>query len=127
MNNIRELREKKGLTQYQLAELIHTSQPQIKRLEGGDRELTVAWAKRLAGVLGTTAEKILFPHLEASTPQSPLERLRSALLAYGVDKDDLPRIIKVINGFVDDEDDDEQPGEGRSQSARASRRHEPTP
>jgi transcriptional regulator with XRE-family HTH domain len=128
MSNLKELREKKGLTQSQLAELAGTSQPQIRRLENGDRELTVAWAERLAGPLNTTPVGILFPHLQTDRTQTPTEQLRAALIAYGVDREDLGPILRVINGFVNsDADDDEQPRSDRSPSARASRRHEPTP
>jgi SOS-response transcriptional repressor LexA len=60
MNRIRDLRAERGLTQSQLAELAKTSQPQIRRLELGERELTKAWAERLAPHLGTTAQNLLF-------------------------------------------------------------------
>lgn len=45
-------RLKAGLTQVQLAELAHTSQSQIDRLEKGQRKLTQLWAKRLAPHVG---------------------------------------------------------------------------
>ncbi|MCH4542745.1 helix-turn-helix domain-containing protein [Ochrobactrum sp. A-1] len=61
MNEIRRLREKKQLSQAQLAEMAGTSQPQIKRLEDGARKLTKEWAERLAPHLETTAEGLLFP------------------------------------------------------------------
>lgn len=34
--------------------------------------------------------------------QSPEERLSSALIAYGIDKDELPQVFKAIKGFVND-------------------------
>lgn len=61
MNPIRSLREKARLSQAALARLANTSQPQIKRLEDGDRTLTKEWAERLAPALHVTAEDILFP------------------------------------------------------------------
>lgn len=48
-----------GLTQDALALLAQTSQPQIRRLENGERELTVSWARRLAPHLNTTIERLL--------------------------------------------------------------------
>ena len=60
MNMIKELREKLGMSQANLAEAIRTSQPQIKRLESGERKLTKEWAERLSGPLGVTAEVLLF-------------------------------------------------------------------
>ena len=57
---IRVLREKIGLTQQQLADAVGTSQPQIRRLEAGERRLTKEWAERIAVHLRTTAEILLF-------------------------------------------------------------------
>ncbi|MBB5092805.1 transcriptional regulator with XRE-family HTH domain [Pseudochrobactrum saccharolyticum] len=61
MSQLKRLREKIGLTQKELGALAGTSQPQIKRLEDGDRTLTKQWAERLAPHLNTTAEALLFP------------------------------------------------------------------
>lgn len=60
MSTLKTLREKMGLTQSALGELAGTSQPQIKRLEDGDRKLTKEWAQRLAPHLDTTPEALLF-------------------------------------------------------------------
>lgn len=60
MSKIKEFRKKIGMSQAQLAELLGTSQPQIRRLEAGDRKLTKEWAERLAGPLETTAAELLF-------------------------------------------------------------------
>lgn len=67
MPSIRELREAKGLTQEQLAKLVKTSQPQIKRLEKGERKLTKEWAQRLGPHLGISAQSLLF---EGTAPQA---------------------------------------------------------
>jgi phage repressor protein C with HTH and peptisase S24 domain len=69
MDDLKSLRERAGLTQQELADKIGTSQPQIKRLESGERELTRTWAERLAPALKTTALKILFPDSEATDGQ----------------------------------------------------------
>lgn len=61
MSQLKRLREKSGLTQKELGIRAGTSQPQIKRLEDGDRTLTKEWAERLAPHLNTTAEALLFP------------------------------------------------------------------
>lgn len=61
MPNLTELREAAELTQKQLAKLAKTSQPQINRLETGERELTKPWAERLAPALKVSARDILFP------------------------------------------------------------------
>lgn len=74
MDDLKTLREAAGLTQAELADLANTSQPQIKRLESGDRELTRTWAERLAPHLNTTAVKLLFPDTRnvGTTIRAPL-------------------------------------------------------
>jgi transcriptional regulator with XRE-family HTH domain len=64
MKGLQALRERKGLTQEALARLAHTSQPQIDRLEKGKRQLTVAWAKRLAPLVDAKPLDLLPPELQ---------------------------------------------------------------
>lgn len=59
-------------------------------------------------------------------PGSPEEQLRSALLAYGVDRSQLGRLTTIINTFVRPAEQPEQsPPDDRPQ--RASRRREEVP
>lgn len=67
MKTLREAREAAGLTQAALADLAATTQPQIRRLEAGERKLTREWAQRLAPHLRIEARALLFPD---SPPQS---------------------------------------------------------
>lgn len=69
MDDLKTLREALGLTQAELAEKVGTSQPQIRRLEAGERELTRSWAERLAPALRTTAVRLLFPDAPVDTSQ----------------------------------------------------------
>ena len=50
-NQLRALRESKGLTLEQLASAVGTTNQQISHLELGKRQLTVAWLVRLAAAL----------------------------------------------------------------------------
>lgn len=59
VERLRSARLKAQLTQTALAELAGTTQPQINRLENGERELTVVWAKRLASFLSVPVEWLL--------------------------------------------------------------------
>lgn len=67
---IKELRDAKNLTQSDLAELVGTSQPQIKRLESGERTLSKEWAERIAPHLGVTPEILLFGKPDGLPPLS---------------------------------------------------------
>ena len=49
---VRELRERSGLTQKQLAQRLSTTQPTIARLEAGGVDVRLSTVTRLAGVLG---------------------------------------------------------------------------
>lgn len=60
-------------------------------------------------------------------PQSPEDRLRSALLAFGVDKEELGRAVSAVKVFVDDLDEQSSQGPLEDQSAPSSRRHGSTP
>jgi phage repressor protein C with HTH and peptisase S24 domain len=73
MNMIKELRDKLKISQADLAEAVGTSQPQIKRLEAGDRKLTKEWAERLSPHLGVPPEALLFgnPNVETVKVNPP--------------------------------------------------------
>lgn len=60
MRGLRAFREARGLSQAQLAELVGTSQPQIGRLESGERKLTKEWAERLGPPLRVSPEALIF-------------------------------------------------------------------
>lgn len=60
MGNLTKLRHRARLSQAALAKLAHTTQPQIKRLEHGERKLTREWAQRLAPHLDAIPEDLIF-------------------------------------------------------------------
>lgn len=66
MNRIAKLREQRGLTQAELAKLAHTTQPQIQRLERGERRLTEDWMKRIAAALDVDPADLLEVATKAS-------------------------------------------------------------
>ena len=50
-NEIKNLRNKKGLSQQELADMVGTSFQQISKLERGERPVTPYWARRIAEAL----------------------------------------------------------------------------
>ena len=72
MPTLKDAREAAALTQAALADLAGTSQPQIRRLETGERKFTREWAERLAPHLGASAEALLFPTSQPRTEAIPL-------------------------------------------------------
>ncbi|MCM8734330.1 LexA family transcriptional regulator [Azospirillum sp. A1-3] len=71
MTTMRELRQAAGLSQEKLAELAGTSQPQINKLETGQRKMTVDWAVKLARPLGVEPALLLGLDVPAVTPATP--------------------------------------------------------
>lgn len=104
ISEIRRLRQIKGWSQQHLADLAGTSQPQIKRLEAGERKLSIEWAERLAPHLGVSAKDLMFPDGkdQADTPQ---QRIRQFLDEEGItdidpdeikDPDIMARIVEHL-------------------------------
>jgi DNA-binding XRE family transcriptional regulator len=61
MSFMKELRNKVGLSQVELADLAGTSQPQIHKLEVGKLRLSKDWAQRLGPHLRIDPMRLLFP------------------------------------------------------------------
>lgn len=57
--NVKKLREEKGLTQQELANLVEIAQPTIAQYEKGMKLPTIVTGVNLAEVLGTTCEKLV--------------------------------------------------------------------
>lgn len=68
MSTMRELRQAAGLSQERLADLAGTSQPQINKLETGQRKMTVDWAVKLARPLGVEPTALLGLDAPSSAP-----------------------------------------------------------
>lgn len=60
-NKIKEFRDKRGLTQAELGQLLGMSQTAISLYETGDRKPDVEIAKNIAKVLHTTLDSIFVP------------------------------------------------------------------
>jgi transcriptional regulator with XRE-family HTH domain len=58
-NNIKAIRESRGMTQEALAAKLGTSTAQVNRLEKSVRKLTVEWLLRICGALDATADEIV--------------------------------------------------------------------
>lgn len=67
-NRLQELREAKGLTQAELANLVGTTGQQIGRLEAGKRKLTIEWMRLLAPALGVAPNDLLEDYAAVGVP-----------------------------------------------------------
>ena len=109
MTTMRELRQAAGLSQEKLAELAGTSQPQINKLETGQRKMTVDWAVKLAGPLGVEPAALLgldgpaahAPQLRPARPALP-PLLRAATVPQTQTAASMP-VRAAARGGVDQE------------------------
>jgi transcriptional regulator with XRE-family HTH domain len=90
MNRIAKLREQRGLSQADLAKKIRTSQPQIQRLEAGERQLTEDWMRRIARALDVEPADLL-----AAATRAEFENELQAYLPEA--SDDLAKPLKARN------------------------------
>lgn len=58
-DNLKKLRESRGLSTIDLAEIVGVGQPQVSRYESGERVPNVILAYEIAVALGTTVEQLV--------------------------------------------------------------------
>lgn len=58
MNNIRAIRNRKGLTQEDLARMLNISHFYLNRIENGQRKLAYPLASRIANILECSVDEI---------------------------------------------------------------------
>jgi repressor LexA len=75
-NRIRQMRESRKLSQQKLAELVGTSQPQINRLETGERGLDQSWLFKLAQALRCQPADLLPAVADEAPGMIPVLRVR---------------------------------------------------
>lgn len=89
-NRIRELRERRGLTQEQLGDLVGASRQAINAIETGKFEPSVWLAYDISNVFGHSVEEVFL--FEESVRKSRADRSRRD---YGGDKADIEGIPAV--------------------------------
>jgi transcriptional regulator with XRE-family HTH domain len=115
-NRLKEIRTKRKLSQQQLADLVGTSNPQIGRLENGQRKLTREWAERLASSLNCTAAEIMLTQKELADLGGALVSPLSGIRVYywGEIKAGAPSNIMDAppepDKWVEDQEDSRFPG-----------------
>ena len=65
--NIKKIREEKGMTQQQIAELIHMHRSNYSKIESGQREISVDALNKVGKYLGMTIDQII--NFDGAVPQ----------------------------------------------------------
>ena len=101
-NNIKSIREQRGLLQKQVAEHIGVDKSTYSKIEGGSREVTVKELQKMAGLFNTSIDQIV--NYEGGLPEkivigdkSDLEQLA---LIKQLDKEDRQTVFHIINKML---------------------------
>lgn len=107
MNNLARYRDLKGLSQYELADLIGVSQPTIQRAEAEDSSAKLGTYKRCAEVLGITLSDIFSDRTEVEDRflqllrEVPEQKLDQIMGLIELAKDVPPEGDEEANQIVD--------------------------
>ena len=94
--NIRKLREERGYTQKQLAEIIHVKGQYISALERGQRRPGNKILPFLCAALGVDEKTLLFGSRAEHLPQLSYERKVILAAAEGLSNDQLLDVIQYM-------------------------------
>lgn len=118
-----------GLDRKRLAERMNVSPGTITKKLGKPDAIDGEWLAKFATGLGLSNPLDLYrkPGTDTPRPDAPTQ-LRSCLLSFGVDRDELEQVIRVISTYVHDvasETEEQTTREDQSQPANPHR--EPAP
>lgn len=120
--SVRERRKARGWTQPELGERAGISTTAVHNLEAGKNGFTDKTLVALANAFGCRPADILLPYVkEEAATLSPEMHLRSALLAFGVDKEDLDQVVGIIDTFAPDEKSEENLSQAQTELASPHR------
>lgn len=97
-NRIKECRQRRGLTQCRLAELVNATTQQISHLERGERQLTLHWMVRIGAALRCEPADLLPSSIDSGGENDPREESLLALFRAlpSADQDSLLRIGRAM-------------------------------
>jgi len=100
--NIKKIREEKGMTQQQIAELIHMHRSNYSKIESGQREISVDALNKIAKYFGMTIDQIV--NFEGSIPteisiedKNTNEKIK---LIDALEEEDKQAIFRIIDGML---------------------------
>lgn len=77
VNNIKEIRKKRGMTQVQLAKILGVSQGAIQMVESGQRSLDLDWMNKIAKALDCEPWELLPKEMQPNISPEEMEILRA--------------------------------------------------
>ncbi|MBU0765309.1 MAG: helix-turn-helix transcriptional regulator [Bacteroidetes bacterium] len=99
--NIKKLREEKGLTQQQIAELVNMHRSNYSKVESGQRELSISALNKIARYFGVTLDDLVngneIPQEITIEDKSATEQFR---MLQELDQDDKKMIFRMIDTLI---------------------------
>ena len=103
-DNLKKLRESKGLTQQEMADLIHTHRSGYSKMENNQQDIPVDGLIRIAKNFGNSVDDVIFFGEKNGVPKeisvddkATLEQLQ---LINELDKEEKSILLKLIETFV---------------------------
>ena len=100
--NIKKIREQKGLTQAQLADLIHMHRSNYSKIENGQREISIEALKIIARYFEMTIDQIV--NFEGDMPKEVTIEdkglVEQVKLIQNLDHDEKNMVFKLIDTFL---------------------------
>lgn len=98
-NRIREWRKRRGKTLLQVADALNTTQTQISRFEVGEREIDLAWLRRIGRVLDVSVGELLNEEDVPLAARTEDERKVLEAMRVGADTT-APVLRRVAEGLI---------------------------
>lgn len=100
--NIRKIREEKGFTQIQIAELVNMHRSNYSKIESGERELSVDALQKVAKHFGMTLDELVnfkgvMPTEERIEDKATIEQIK---LINELDEEDKAMVFRMIDTIV---------------------------
>jgi len=89
-NNLREMRDRKGLSQQRLADIIGVNRATIRRWETGESKITLDMATKIAHALGVTTDELMMPPAVQYEINEPITLDKKGDLPAKEDRLDVP-------------------------------------
>ncbi len=129
ITRLREQMARKGFSMKSLSAAAGQNETYIRDILERGRTPAIDKFVRVAEVLGVSPAYLLGERsapAEDDQPQGSEAQLKSALLAFGVDRDEMGQIVAIIKTFVRDEKPEESPSQGLFQPSKPRREPEPS-
>ena len=100
--NIKKIRKEKGMTQQQIAELIHMHRSNYSKIESGQREISVDALNKIAKYFGMTIDQIV--NFDGAVPQEITVEDKTLMeqvkLIQELEPEEKNMVFKMVDTFL---------------------------